>query len=256
MNAFLRSKLARVTAPVITTGLLLGAAVFERDWPQRADAAPYHQRAAAAVRAIPLQMGPWVGTEKAPQAAAIQVLKPNVIRTIELTDPRASAMRRPDQKVWLSVVQTFRMGDMLGHYPPHCYPAFGDTMTRAERRSWQVPVLAAAAAAVPVSSTDSDVQVLHIPGMEYQFERIVDGKTYRRIVYNFMIAPSRGILPDERALQDAAQNYEQRYHGAAQFQVVFNSLAAQELSRAERDEIFSTLMRHCGRAIEVLKSPG
>jgi hypothetical protein len=251
MNAFVRSKLARITAPVLTTGLLLGAAMVERDWPQRADAAPYHQRAAAAVRAIPLQMGPWVGTEKAPQAAAIQVLKPNVIRTIELTDPRASAMRRPDQKVWLSVVQTFRMGDMLGHYPPHCYPALGDTTTRAERRDWTVPVLASGASgAVP------DVQPLHIPGMEYQFERVVDGKTYRRIVYNFMVAPGRGILPDDRGLQDAAQNYEQRYHGAAQFQVVFNSLAAQELSRAERDEIFSTLMRHCGRAIEVLKSPG
>jgi hypothetical protein len=238
-----RSNFSRYLAPVLCTGLLMGAAYAQRDWPERADAEPYHQRAKAAVDAIPMQIGPWLGKERLPQPSVIQVLRPNAIRNIEYIDPRAATLGRPGQQLWLSVVQTKRSTEMLGHFPPNCYPAFGDKLSYQQHRSWFVTI-----PGIP------GAKPLQIPGVEYHFDGVINGKTYRRIVYNFMVAPGRGILSDMKMLEEAAEDYEQRYRGAAQFQVVFRSLAGQELGEAERDETFATLMRECAAAIDVFKS--
>lgn len=238
----IRSNLARMVSPLLCVGMLLGAMYAQREWPQRADAGPYHERCALAIMAIPLQMGPWVGKERTPQTAAIEVLKPNVIRNIEFTDPRVQALRQPENRISLSIVQCKRIADMLGHFPPNCYPAFGDTLHSQRARDWQI---------VPLDPSSSPVRV---QGMEYEFERVINGKTYKRIVYNFMVAPGRGVLREMKELEKAAEDYVQRYYGAAQVQLVFDSLAGQELPADERDQVFSTLMRYCASAIEVVKS--
>jgi hypothetical protein len=152
-------------------------------------------------------------------------------------------MGRPGQQLFLSVVQTKRGADMLGHFPPNCYPAFGDKLAHQQYRRWFVTV-----------PEESGPKPMLITGVEYHFDGVTNGRTYRRIVYNFMVAPARGILADMKMLEEAAEDYEQRYRGAAQFQVVFGSLAGHELPEADRDEIFTTLMRECGPAIELFKS--
>jgi hypothetical protein len=43
-------------------------------------------------------------------------------------------------------------------------------------------------------------------------------------------------------VEQAAEDYQQRYYGAAQFQVVFQSSSTDQMTRQERDEIFNTLM--------------
>lgn len=240
---WLRQNFPRYLAPVLCTGLLMGAAYAQRDWPERADAEPYHAKAAAAVKAIPLQIGPWIGKEQKPQKGVIEVLQPNAIRNIQYLDPRATVLSGPGQQLWLSVVQTKRSADMLGHFPPNCYPAFGDTLAQQKYRTWFVATPSA-----------GGPRQMGITGVEYQFDSVINGKTYRRIVYNFMVAPGRGILSDMKMLEEAAEDYEQRYRGAAQFQVVFRSLAGQELGEAERDETFATLMRECAPAIDLFKS--
>lgn len=240
MLRMVRNNFARLLAPTLCLGMLMGAMYAGREWPQRSDARPYHESCARAIAAIPIQMGPWVGKERAPQSAAIEVLKPNAIRNIEFTDPRVGALRLPENRISLSIVQVRRIGDMLGHFPPNCYPAFGDTMNSQVARDWTIEV--------PGSTP------MTLRGMEYVFERAMNGKTYKRIVYNFMVAPQRGILRDMKDLEKAAEDYLRRYYGAAQVQVVFDSLAGQEMSADGRDAVFSTLMRYCAPAIEVLKS--
>jgi hypothetical protein len=232
-------KISAIAAPLMTLGILLGAAYIQRDQPKPHEAEDYHARARAAVNAIPLQMANLVGSERPPMQAAIEVLKPNVIRNIELIDPRPVSLQRPESRVSLSVVHCKRAEDMLGHYPRECYPMHGDTLVREDRRHLMI---SSGKAAESVNLT------------EYTFERTKDGKTYRRIVYNFMIAPSRKILADMKELREAAEDYEYRYYGAAQFQVVFDSLAGQELKTSERDEIFLTVMRSCFDAVITLKS--
>ena len=44
-------------------------------------------------------------------------------------------------------------------------------------------------------------------------------------------------------VQAAAEDYQQRYYGAAQFQVVFGSTGAPDLDQDEHDQIFMTLMQ-------------
>jgi len=48
----------------------------------------------------------------------------------------------------------------------------------------------------------------------------------------------------------AAGNYQQRYYGAAQFQLVMNA----DLPQSERDQIFCTLMTPCVPVIRTLIS--
>lgn len=252
-----RAKILSLLGPTLTLGLLAAGAYVQRDWPKPVDAAPYHERAMAAVKAIPLQVGPWIGTERNPQQAAIEVLKPNAIRNIEFTDPRAAAMLgRARQRVSLSIVQCKSFDDMLGHSPPNCYPAFGDEQTYREHRVWTVAAPVPVESSMPVVQPAATATPLRIDGTEYHFERTHNGQRRRRIVYNFMLAPHQGTLPDMESLRQAAEDYRQRYFGAAQFQVVFDTLAGQEPTVAERDATFLTLMRAAAPAIHVLLDDG
>src|SRR4030095_2767441 len=101
---------------------------------------------------------------------------------------------------------------------------------------------------------DSKFGQMTVPGMEYQFSLTKDGQTMITTVYNFMIVPGRGIVRDIQGVEEAAEDYQQRYYGAAQFQVVFQSEGSAERSREERDEIFATLMGPNIQLIETLTS--
>ena len=57
-----------------------------------------------------------------------------------------------------------------------------------------------------------------------------------------------------KGVEQAAEDYQQRYFGAAQFQVVFQSEGAAQRPREERDEIFATLIGPNIHLIETLTS--
>jgi hypothetical protein len=95
-----------------------------------------------------------------------------------------------------------------------------------------------------------------IPGYEYQFTQLLQGQTTRTTVYNFLIVPGQGIVRDMKGVAQAAEDYQQRYYGAAQFQVVFHGLAATDRSQQERDEIFATLMGPNLSLIQTLLASG
>jgi hypothetical protein len=227
-------------APVACCAMLVGASWFQRDLRPPADFEPFHARARQAIESIPRQIDGWRATDIEPNQSAITILKPNIIRSMRLEDLRADRPARTSSAIFMTIVQCRRVADMVGHYPPRCYPAIGDTelIQRRRPRTWQVGNL-------------------DITGTEYHFERSVEGKIRKRIVYFFIVVPEKGLFNDMDSLEKAADDYQQRYYGAAQFQVVFDSLSSQESAdqgEAERDEIFETLMRSCATAIEVLKA--
>jgi hypothetical protein len=137
----------------------------------------------------------------------------------------------------LLIVQCKQSGDMVGHFPPICYPSHGwenicpDKKLKGWPRDWIVGNQ-------------------RIRGMEYQFCQTENGQTKIITDYNFMVVPGRGIVRDIQGVEQAAEDYQQRYYGAAQFQVVFQATSSDQLSREERDEIFCTLM---GPAIPVIR---
>jgi hypothetical protein len=232
-----RTNITTYLAPVACCAMLLGATWFQRDLKPPSAFEPFHARAKAAIDAIPTSIDDWQAREHKPDPSAVTILKPNVIKAFRMEDMRASGARHPSTSIYMTIVQCRRVADMVGHYPPRCYPAIGELelVDRRQPRSW-------------------NVAGLDITGTEYHFERSVEGKIRKRIVYFFIVVPGKGLARDMEALDEAADDYQQRYYGAAQFQVVFDSLSSQEPSEKDRDEIFSTLMRNAAPAIEVLKA--
>lgn len=225
----MKSLTALIAPPLLCAGVLIGMAAEKSGHvkPQHAEA--YHARAKAAIEEMDWmigdeQSGIWIGEEIKPTRAAIELLRPNVILSRRYVDTR----ERPQSHRQCSVliVQCKDSRDMVGHYPENCYRNLGEILVDKRKRDWQV-------AGVPIIGT------------EYSFERFERGpvgvRRVRRCVYNFLVVPGRDgmvIVRDIDGLNAAAEDYQKRYFGAAQFQFVM----ADELKREERDQIFETLL--------------
>ncbi|HEV2292234.1 MAG TPA: hypothetical protein VGR35_00165 [Tepidisphaeraceae bacterium] len=235
--------------PVMAASLLAGLALEQRAHVKPKDVEPYHANAKTAIDQIPyaLAQGRWTGKDQPLPTAAQKLLRPNawISRTYEdnhkgdFAAPGASTGR--ERAATLLIVQCRDSRDMLGHYPPRCYRSHGMEQKSAEPRDWKVGGLT-------------------IPGVEYGFEQKLVGQTYRTTVYNFFVVPGgrsdQPLRRDMDAVRDAAEDYQQRYYGAAQFQVVFQGLSSTDLSRAERDDIFRTLIEPTIPVIKTLSSGG
>lgn len=222
-----------ILGPVLCTVLLGAMTLQSRQYRGERDFEPFHSRAAVAINSIPLVISPWMGKEVPLSAEERNLLEPNAYRCIFFFKPDPD----PDKirNVLLMITQCRNSNKMSGHYPPKCYPSRGYMQTGESVRGWKI-------AGMPIN------------GMEYQFERKDRGQTMKTTVYNFMILPEQGIKPDMNSINASAEDYEQRYYGAAQFQVVFGgSLAEQTVdARRERDQIFAELIAPCQGVIRTL----
>ncbi len=222
-------------APLLAVALLGGMAVESastRAVPPGVDA--YHDAARAAVESIPTRVEVWSARPEAIPREAIALLKPNVIRCLKYADNDATDPRAQDRWASLLVDQCRDARDMAGHWPPNCYVNGGQERTYTEARTWVVDGLV-------------------IPGTEYHFRQTTATSSTRTAVYNFLIVPDQGILPDMPGLRKAAgEDYRRRFFGAAQFQLVMDA----DLPRGDRDAIFTSLMRPCVPVIRILmRSP-
>ena len=225
--------------PLLTVGLLGGIIAEQRGHLKPRDVEPYHARAAEVIEQVPYIIGTWTGQKDEIPVAAQKLLRPNAILSRTYVDHSPVDWRQQHRSASLLIVQCRDSRDMVGHYPPICYRAHG--MTVDEKQS---------------APRDWDVNGMKIGGYEYQFTEVFQGQTSRTIVYNFLIVPGRGIVRDMKDVERAAEDYQQRHYGAAQFQVVFHGQASSASSREERDEIFATLLGPNIRLIETLTSGG
>lgn len=225
--------------------LLAGMVAEQRTHIKPADVEPYHARARAAIEAVPYVIGYWTGKDDDIPPAAQKLLRPNAILSRTYIDTQPSA--RGPRVASLLIVQCRDSRDMVGHYPPICYRAQGRT-----------PEAFAGCMDSPEKGVNRDWRVgdTIIPGVEYRFLHRRQGQFWRTTVYNFFIVPGKGIVRDMQGVVDAAEDYQQRYYGAAQFQLVFSGLASDDLSQAEHDEIFATLMAPNLSLIQTLTSGG
>lgn len=215
-------------APAVCLSMLVGIAAQRIGQTTPEAAAPFHARAKAAIDAIPRVVGSWTATPEEVSPEVIRLLHPNAIADLKYVDTAASP-DAADRAAILLVDQCPDARNMYNHWPPNCYPNSGEEQTFSDPRNWTV-----------------DGVTLH--GMEYQFLRTTSLQSSRRAVYNFLVVPDRGVVRDMQGVREAASDYQRRYYGVAQFQVVMNA----DLNRAERDEIFTTLMRPCLPAIKLL----
>jgi hypothetical protein len=227
-----------LAAPVISVGLLAGIFAERRTHLKPTDVEPYHARAKAAVDQVPYFIGTWTGQDDEIPVAAQKLLRPNAILNRRFVDSAPPLDGRSAYRfASLLIVQCRDSRDMVGHYPPICYRAHG---LQVDEKS--------------CGPRDWTVNGKTIPGYEYHFTEVLGGRSSRTTVYNFLIVPGRGIVRDMKGVEQAAEDYQQRYYGAAQFQVVFQSEGSAARSRDERDEIFATLIGPNIHLIETLTS--
>jgi len=224
MTGKARNILMIFTAPVLCLGLLGGMVGEKQTFLTPEDAEPYHQRAKAAIESLPYIIPPyWTGTDVPEdprvQAAVIKLLRPNIILRREYVESVPNVPVQYSRRAHLLIVQCRDSRDMYGHYPPRCYVAHGMTLDSEKDRNWTVGDMT-------------------IRGKEYQFSQNDGDQTYRQIVYNFMIVPGTGIVRDMQGISDAAEDYQQRFYGAAQFQIVMDG----DMPVSERDNILVTLL--------------
>lgn len=217
-----------ILSPLLCLAVLAGMWTEAKARVQPADAEPYHQRAKAAIASLPYQINGWVGRDDEIPPAAVKLLRPNYMVSRTYVDPLHIS-----RSAGLLIVQCKDSRDMLGHYPPVCYPAHGMTTVSEEQRDWEIGDMT-------------------LPGTEYQFTRDDGVSKYRMVVYNFMIVPGVGVVRDMKGVERAAEDYQQRYFGAAQFQVTMNA----EIPQYDRDRVFAALVGGNTKMIETLKSGG
>lgn len=238
MTTRTRKILLALASPLLCCGVLYGIISESRAYMKAEDFEPYHKHAKLAIESIPMMISTWSGREaenEIPRQAQV-LLKPNKLFNRVYTDTSASSLfGNQKRQVSLLIVQCKQSQDMLGHYPKNCYPAQGCELVYNEPCDWQVAGFT-------------------IPGREYRFVIIRNGQPERTTVYNFMVIPNKGIFRDMEAVGESAADYQQRYYGAAQFQVVFHGLANADQEKEDRDAIFRTLMEPVVPVIKALKN--
>jgi len=198
---------------------IMGLGTLNR--PSLADARPYHQRVMQAINTLPMQLGSWIGTDVEVLSLELDILKPNALlhRIYRNVDTGETAT--------LLIVHCNDARDLAGHYPPICYPAHGWQLRHQTAKTW-------------------NCEGLTVQGTEYQFSYGTIGGSNRMNVANFMLLPDGRTTSDMSQVYQLASNYQRRFYGAAQMQVVIDA----RLPEQQRDRILEELV---GANAEVLK---
>jgi hypothetical protein len=224
----MRFSITKFLSPAICLAILAGVYGETLRRVQPANVEPFHAEARTEIENVPYQLNGWVGSDSPIPPAAMKLLHPNVMLSRMYVNPAHMG-----EWCGLLIEECRDSRDMLGHYPPICYPAHGMTEISAVPRDWQI-------------------DNLPIRGMEYRFSSNEGGQAHIVPVYNFMIVPGVGCQRDMTGLQKAAKDYQLRYFGSAQIQLTFPP----NLPEAEQDQIFSDLMSPNSSMLRMLIAGG
>lgn len=215
-------------APVISCAMLASLwLTSERATPLvRGASERYMAQAASAIDDLPYQIGGWIGSDIPITPAAVEMLRPN-----RLVHRR---FREFSDSAWfdLLIVHSADVRDMIGHYPPVCYPAHG--WDQEERRVVERPL-----AASWWSTAD------------YSFSREVDlGRESIHIVSFFAVPSDDGLQFDYtmEIVERAARFRGNARRGAAQFQIVTPG----DMPAADRSEIVDHALTLVAPVLEAL----
>lgn len=213
--------------PFVAFGLLVAIALFKGFVPAKtAGVDEYFEAVRISVERIPYRIGSWVGRDGVPSEAAQRLLKPNKIMHRDYIDPATGA------RVGLLVVHCGDVRDMLGHWPPNCYPANGWVEQGREDATFMMGGLT-------------------MPAKDYSFVRGADSltRTHQRI-FNFFVLPEsdRDIVANMDEVTRASQRRLAAGLGAAQVQI----LTPQSMTDAERAAVVEQFIRAIEPTIQTI----
>lgn len=199
-------------APVLTASLLGGMVLYGFTLPVPSDADPYHARMVELAQDMPLSFGDWRGRDEEVAREAQVLLNPNVIISRKFLNERTR------ETAVLLVVQCRDSRDLQGHWPPNCYPANGYQLAAVEPMTW---------------TADGR----EYPGREYRFTKASERGAL--IVSNFLLVPDGRVAGEMALVTDASGDYELRSFGAAQVQVLTESLLTPQRRREVVEEFIA-----------------
>jgi len=181
--------------------------------PDAASGAPFLARVRDDFKDFPHTVGAWDGRDIALPQEAIALLRPNLFISRDYVNQATG------DQAQLLLIEVEDSRDMMGHYPPNCYPGNGWELKSQQAATWNVSGLA-------------------IPGVEYHFSRQMSGQENTLTVRDFFILPNGKFYPEIGSFGRAASDFRIRPFGATQVQVVFN----RDYLPQDRDRIFTSLV--------------
>lgn len=203
----------RELSPIIAAAMLLVLPIALPD--ESVTDAAFEQRnasIAAAMAEVPWQIGRWRGDTVPVPAAAQDVLRPNALLSRRYQEIGGNL------EAILVVVHCSDTRDMLGHFPPMCYPANG----------WQ-----AVKDSGGIESVPADIGIHRaVDCMRYDFYINTDFGSKRGIkIYNFFVLPGGSIAHELSELRGQAGRTRTSAMGVAQVQIAFSDQVSDEESR-------------------------
>ena len=184
---------------------------------------------AAAVQAAPRLIGPWVGEDEQVSPQAQKLLRPNALLS--------RTYRRPGgPRVHVLVVHCSDARDMIGHYPPVCYPSSG----------W---------IAAPTQGSDDDQLAFAgrtLPVRVYRFRRLRDhGREEQIRIFSAFVLPDGTVTRRIDDINQQSQRLAVSVQGVAQLQVVTSG----RIDRAEAVQAASEVLLGLGDLFDALRVP-
>lgn len=216
--------------PVVTAALLLVATLGQARSSGEAggaEAEAHLARVASVIDAVPYRIDRWIGRDVQPTQAATDLLRPNRILQRTFTDP--------DDGSWFSVliVHCRDARDMLGHYPPNCYPANGWASAGQRDERWGQGERG-------------------VPARVYHFSQRRGTEREGLVILGLFATPSGAarVGPDLRLVDEASRSRTDTAWGVGQVQVIMPEATPEdvrarmwEAARAALDPVLTAMTR-------------
>lgn len=168
---------------------------------------------------LPTQIDSYIGSDRPIQEAAQELLRPNKLLQREYSDPMTGS------SFSVLIVHCADVRDMMGHYPPVCYPSNG----------WQID---------SVSGEAIDrARGGPIPITRYHVSRADGQARISRVIANTFVVPRADdpLGRDDRALDRVTRTRWSSGLGAAQVQIITNAqmdpATRERIERSVADEL-------------------
>lgn len=219
----------RNVASIIATLLVVMSLGADRLFlrPPAAIADGYHARVRAAIDAAPMHFDSWMGTDVPVPTGAVKMLHPNALVSRQFQNLQTG------EQFTFVLVQVHDARDVLGHFPPVCYPAEGWTMKTTSAVDWKTTTLA-------------------VMGIEYSFGRDQAETPSEIVVDNFLLLPDGKTCRDMDGVENAAQNRRRKLFGACEVQFVFDA----DFPSARRHEIVEKFLAFHQPVLDAIRSGG
>lgn len=197
-----------------------------------ADVQPYFDRVARVIASTPHKVDRWIGSDVEVQPAAVRLLRPNKLLQRLYVNPVTG------ESVQLLIVHCGETRDMVGHFPPVCYPGRGWILDGSQQ--------------TPITPGE-----LEGSATEYRFRRSVQGVEERMVVTNFFVLPGalEPIAGDMRSVDEASASPIRSVLGAAQVQILTDPAMSEE-RRAQVVDQFVDAIEDSILAIAVRQADG